>query len=69
MSDTSQTVRRGRAARHKEQSQPPPNEERPVHGGVVGGKYGPLSPSDLQRIHRTALDDAFLDYLPFIAVL
>lgn len=30
--------------------------KRPVHAGLIGGAYKPLSPSDLDKIHHTALE-------------
>jgi len=48
--------RGGRSARQALRTAPQPEAERPVHGGMEGGRYRPLSDSDIERIHRAALD-------------
>ena len=46
----------GRSARIAERSKPLPREIRPVRAGMEGGRYKPLSDSDVIRIHEAALD-------------
>ena len=46
----------GRAARHALRSAPIPADERPVQPGQSGGRFQPLSPSDVERVHHAALD-------------
>lgn len=57
MTETSQIQGRrrggGRAARIALQQSTTGNEA--VHGGLSGGRYRPLSPSDMEAIHRAAL--------------
>ena len=48
--------RRGRSARHRQQSAEPAPDERPVWPGVEGGRYRPLTDRQVERIHETALD-------------
>jgi trimethylamine--corrinoid protein Co-methyltransferase len=48
--------RGGRAARQALRAAPQPETERPVHPGMEGGRYRPLSEADMERIHRAALD-------------
>jgi trimethylamine--corrinoid protein Co-methyltransferase len=48
--------RSGREARRAQRARALPLEERPVHPGMEGGRYRPLSDRDVQRIHETALD-------------
>jgi len=47
--------RGGREARRAMRSRPIPTTEAAVRPGMEGGKYNPLSPHDMQRIHETAL--------------
>ena len=47
--------RRGRAARTRERAAPLTAEIRPVHGGITGGWYRPLTTSGIEQIHKTAL--------------
>ncbi|MFV2002192.1 MAG: trimethylamine methyltransferase family protein [Paracoccaceae bacterium] len=56
MSD--QTSRRsgGRAARHASRAAPLPDNQRPVRGGMPGGRYKALSDAEVLRIHHAALD-------------
>jgi trimethylamine--corrinoid protein Co-methyltransferase len=50
-------VRRGgRAARRALRAAPIPEEQRPVRPGLEGGRYKPLTDSDVDRIHNAALD-------------
>ena len=57
MSDIVQASRRGgREARRALRAQPLPENERPVWPGMEGGRYRPLSESEVERIHRAALD-------------
>ena len=57
MSDTVQASRRGgREARRALRAQPLPENERPVWPGMEGGRYRPLADSEVERIHRAALD-------------
>ena len=44
----------GRAARIAARAAPPAHK--PVGPGMTGGQFRPLSDSDIQRIHRSALD-------------
>lgn len=54
---TSEGRRRGgRSARHALRAAPQPEAERPVHPGMAGGRYRPLSDADMARIHAAALD-------------
>lgn len=46
----------GRSARHALRAAVPERHERIVYPGIEGGQYLPLSESDVQRIHATALD-------------
>ena len=46
----------GRSARRLLRSTPIPDDERPVRPGHVGGRYQPLSESDIDRIHNAVLD-------------
>ena len=46
----------GRAARHALRSAPIPPDERPVQPGQSGGRFQPLSQSDVDRVHHAALD-------------
>ncbi|MFX0541553.1 trimethylamine methyltransferase family protein [Roseovarius sp. S4756] len=46
----------GRAARRAVRSAPVPHAMRAIRPGMEGGRYSPLSPADVQRIHETALD-------------
>ena len=45
----------GRDARRAQRSGPLPDHLRPVVPGMPGGQYRPLSDSDIQQIHQTAL--------------
>lgn len=45
----------GRRARIAERSAPLADNLRPVRAGAKGGQYKPLSPTDVEQIHRTAL--------------
>jgi len=46
----------GREARRALRSQKLAEELRPIHAGLVGGTYSPLTPAAVQRIHHAALD-------------
>jgi trimethylamine--corrinoid protein Co-methyltransferase len=46
----------GRQARKALRAAPLPAEEQPVRPGLAGGRYRPLDPADLDRIHGTILD-------------
>jgi trimethylamine---corrinoid protein Co-methyltransferase len=48
--------RAGREARRIARAAPLPQNQRPVWPGMTGGRYQPLSPSDILRIHHAALD-------------
>ena len=48
--------RGGRAARRALRAAPIPEDERPVHPGLEGGRYKPLADADVNRIHEAALD-------------
>jgi trimethylamine--corrinoid protein Co-methyltransferase len=58
MSEVESKVARGgaRAARRAARTAPLPDSLRPVRPGMIGGRYKPLSESDVLRIHRAALD-------------
>ncbi len=55
---TSKPTRRsgGRAARVASRAAPLKKTLRPVRPGMEGGRYAPLTPSELERIHLAALD-------------
>ena len=55
---TSETPRRagGRTARRQTRSAPLADHLRPVRAGLEGGKYRPLTPESVERIHQAALD-------------
>ena len=57
MTDTPTPARRpsGRDARRAQRAGPLPDHLRPVKPGMESGRYQPLSPDDVQKIHRTAL--------------
>ncbi|MBM4219307.1 MAG: trimethylamine methyltransferase family protein [Gammaproteobacteria bacterium] len=57
MSETTPRCRRppGREARRAERSGPLPDHLRPVRPGMPSGRYQPLTQSDIEQIHRTAL--------------
>jgi trimethylamine--corrinoid protein Co-methyltransferase len=48
--------RGGREARRALRAAPLEEAQRPVRGGLPGGRYRPLDEADLLRIHRAALD-------------
>ncbi len=63
-SEVATTKRRGgRQARRELRAAPPPAEARPVKPGMEGGLYRPLTDTDIERIHRAALD--MLDQVGF----
>ncbi|MEJ6478936.1 MAG: trimethylamine methyltransferase family protein [Octadecabacter sp.] len=45
----------GRPARHASRAAPLSGDMRPVHAGMSGGQYSPLSNADVARIHEAAL--------------
>lgn len=45
----------GRNARHALRSAPLADNIRPIRPGLEGGRYRPLAPQDVERIHRAAL--------------
>lgn len=55
---TLRTSRRagGRTARHAIRNAPLATELRPIRAGMPGGRYTPLTPIDMDRIHHAALD-------------
>ena len=57
MTDTPIPARRpsGRDARRAQRAGPLPDHLRPVKPGMESGRYQPLTPEDVQKIHRTAL--------------
>ena len=57
MSDTTPNARRpsGRDARRAARATALPDHLRPVNPGMESGRYKPLSDSDIQQIHQTAL--------------
>ncbi|MEM6679627.1 MAG: trimethylamine methyltransferase family protein [Pseudomonadota bacterium] len=46
----------GRAGRHAARTTKPAVEARPIRPGMAGGRYAPLSDTDVARIHSAALD-------------
>jgi|TARA_B100000959_G_scaffold202904_1_gene212460 trimethylamine--corrinoid protein Co-methyltransferase len=46
----------GRAARQALRAAPIPEEEKPVHPGLSGGRYQPLTQHEIGRIHEAALE-------------
>lgn len=46
----------GRAARRASRAAPLPDDQRPVRGGMPGGRYAALSDAEVLRIHHAALD-------------
>jgi trimethylamine---corrinoid protein Co-methyltransferase len=58
MNETSRACRRPgptRDARRAMRAGPLPDNLKPVHPGMEGGRYRPLSDADVLRVHRTAL--------------
>lgn len=55
MTEVASGRRGGRRARNALRAAPKPQAERPVRPGLKGGLYKPLSQSDMERIHETAL--------------
>ncbi len=55
---TAKTSRRagGRAARKAARQAPLSDANRPIRAGMEGGRYKALTPTDIDRIHHTALD-------------
>ena len=45
----------GRSARQAMRAAPLAENIRPIRAGMEGGTYKPLSDSDMERIHQTAL--------------
>ncbi len=43
----------GRSARHRVRKSPLSKDIQPVHPGLIGGQYRPLTPSDVSRIEQT----------------
>ena len=56
MSRQTRPQRRGRAARIAARAARKPLDQRPVRPGFVGGRYKPLTQSEMARIHATVLD-------------
>ena len=58
MDDKVQVRRRagGRAARMALRAAKPPISEAPVRAGLSGGRYLPLTESEVERVHSAALD-------------
>lgn len=55
--DSGSTRRRGgRAARKALRAAPLPEEKRAIRPGLEGGRYSPLSETDILKIHKAALD-------------
>ena len=48
--------RGGRTARLEQRAAPVPEEKRPVHPGMPGGRFRPLSEREIERIHESVLD-------------
>ncbi|RKF13008.1 methyltransferase [Roseovarius spongiae] len=55
MTDTISRRTGGRAARRASRAAPLSDAMRPIRPGMSGGAYQPLTPQDVERIHRTAL--------------
>ncbi|MDH5175972.1 MAG: trimethylamine methyltransferase family protein, partial [Gammaproteobacteria bacterium] len=57
MTETPNPARRpsGRDARRAQRAGPLPDHLRPVRPGMESGRYLPLTPGDIEKIHRTAL--------------
>ena len=55
MKDTRQKRMGGRAARKALRAAPKSEEEKPVLPGMLGGRYQPLTDSDIARIHQAVL--------------
>ncbi|OSQ45761.1 trimethylamine methyltransferase family protein [Marivita geojedonensis] len=55
MTDTSPRRAGGRAARRQARANPLAENLRPIRPGMTGGRYEPLTASDLDRIHNAAL--------------
>lgn len=56
MTQKTKTRSGGRAARRAARSAPLAEHLRPIHPGLEGGQYTPLSPADVERIHTAALE-------------
>ncbi len=54
--EVSSRRRGGRAARRELRAAPIPESARPVRPGLAGGRYHPLTDSEVQRVHGAALD-------------
>ncbi len=63
-----ETRRGGRSARKALRSAPLADNIKPIRGGMQGGKYKPLSDSEVQKIHNSALtlleEVGFADAIP-----
>ncbi|WP_299789589.1 trimethylamine methyltransferase family protein [uncultured Marivita sp.] len=55
MTDLSPRRAGGRAARREARANPLADNLRPIRAGMSGGRYAPLDPLDLDRIHHAAL--------------
>ncbi len=55
MTDLSPRRAGGRAARREARTNPLADNLRPIRAGMSGGRYEPLTPSDMERIHNAAL--------------
>ena len=55
MTDLSPRRAGGRAARRHARANPLADNLRPIRAGMSGGRYEPLAPADLDRIHNAAL--------------
>ena len=61
MSSTDETPTRaarsgGRAARRAVRAAPLTEDLKPIRAGMSGGKYKPLSPADIEKVHEAVLD-------------
>ena len=56
MNDQTPTRSGGRAARRAARAAPLADHLRPIRAGLEGGKYAPQTQSEVERIHRAALD-------------
>jgi len=60
--------RGGRNARHELRAAPLSEDKRPIRPGMAGGRYAPLTESDMNRIHHAILDSmetiGFADAIP-----
>ncbi|ABG32693.1 methyltransferase [Roseobacter denitrificans] len=56
MTQTTKTRAGGRSARRAARAAPLADHLRPIRPGMEGGRYAPLTPADVERIHDAALE-------------